>query len=436
LVEDDPSLRQAVAAMLRRRSLEVLEADSCEGALALFSTRPDVVLTDLRLPDSDAVTMLPQLRSIDPSIAVYIMTGFATIDVAVRAVKLGAEDFFTKPVDPATLLNCVKTSITQRRLKESGKRWRPEEAPVSMRDVSTAPAVSETMQRLEAELERLRNSECTVLILGETGTGKSALARQIHELGARSRGPFVDVNCAGLSREPFESELFGHFDAANDGTLFLDEIGDIDLQVQPKILKALEERRALRTGAVRQRSADVRLIAATHHDLLAAVESKTFRADLFYRISTVTLTMPSLRERRADIPALVAQILQFERAPEVGLTEEAWQKITGYSWPGNIRELKNVLHRALMLRQDDTISANDVRFDGDVRPADPSSSQTLEQIEREHIVRTLDAENGRVKDAARRLGVPRSTLYQKMKHHGIPLAARTRGTTPPEPSES
>jgi DNA-binding NtrC family response regulator len=448
----------------------VLEAESCDEAFVHFSAHPDVVITDLRLPDGDAVTMLPKLRAIDPTVPVYIITGFATVDVAVRAVKLGAEDFFTKPVEITTLLGCVEAAVLNRRLKESGKRQRFNGEPMapSVTDVAAIQPCSEVMRRLEDELERLRNSECTVLILGETGTGKSVLARRIHELGARNKGPFVDVNCAGLSREFFESELFGHergaftgahttkqglFDAANDGTLFLDEIGDIDLTVQPKILKVLEEKRFRRMGDVRQRNADVRLIAATHHDLLAAVEQKTFRADLFYRISTVTLRMPSLRERAADIPLLVQQILTLERAPEVGLTREAWQKVTTYSWPGNIRELKNVLHRALILRRNEEIAASDIRFDGESRASStmlavapaiassptpiakapestPGSSRTLEQIEREHIVRALEAENGRVKDAARRLGIPRSTLYQKIKNHGIPLP-RTRGSNPP-----
>ena len=454
LVEDDDKVRFGVATALRARGFEVCEADSLARARVLFADRPDVVITDLRLPDGDAVSRLPYLREIDATIPVYIITGFATIDLAVRAVKLGADEFFTKPVEMSTLLSCVEKAVAQRARTKSGKRPR-----VAFEETGVRSAA---MRQLDAEVERLRDSDCTVLILGETGTGKSVLARRIHDLGARSRGPFIDVNCAGLSREFFESELFGHergaftgalatkqglFDAAHEGTLFLDEIGDIDLQVQPKILKVLEERRYRRLGDVRERATDVRLIAATHHDLLEAVERKVFRADLFYRVSTVTLRVPSLRERPEDIPSLVDHILTQEGAPHVTLTREAWDKLTTYGWPGNIRELRNVVHRALLLREGDIVSASDVRFDTEPRAStrmvaaqvsapDSVSMRTLEEVEREHIVLALTSERGRVTEAARKLGIPRSTLYQKLKTYGIALPARTRGQWPPPSSNS
>ncbi len=444
LVEDDDKVRFGVATALRARGFEVWEAASLARARALYANRPDVIITDLRLPDGDAVSRLPRLREIDATVPVYIITGFATIDLAVRAVKLGADEFFTKPVEMSKLLGCVEKAVSRRATTRSGQRRR-----ATFEETGARSAV---MRRLDAEIERLRDSDCTVLILGETGTGKSVLARRIHDLGARSNGPFVDVNCAGLSREFFESELFGHergaftgalttkqglFDAANTGTLFLDEIGDIDLQVQPKILKVLEERRYRRLGDVRERAADVRLIAATHHDLLEAVERKAFRADLFYRVSTVTLHVPSLRERREDIPSLIQHLLAQAGAPDVTLTREAWDKLTSYGWPGNIRELKNVVHRALLLREGDVVSENDVRFDTEPRPStrqlttqatspDEASLRTLEEVEREHIARALASEQGRVAEAARKLGIPRSTLYQKLKTYGIALPTRTR----------
>jgi transcriptional regulator with PAS, ATPase and Fis domain len=307
------------------------------------------------------------------------------------------------------------------------------------------------MKRLELQVERLRDADCSVLILGETGTGKSVLARRLHELGARSRGPFIDVNCAGLSREFAESELFGYergaftgaqvpkqglFEAAHGGTLFLDEIGDIDLQVQPKILKALDERRFRRLGDVRERSADVRLVAATHHDLLDAVKEKIFRADLYYRISTVTLTLPPLRERREDIIPLAYRMLGSSGAT---LAKDAEEQLLRYPFPGNIRELKNVVERALVLRNSDTIHASDLCFDGgETRSTPPSSSAvwrsidgnriavpaTLEDVEREHIRLALAAENGRIDTAAKRLGISRSTLYQKVKAYGLAFGRR------------
>jgi transcriptional regulator with GAF, ATPase, and Fis domain len=313
------------------------------------------------------------------------------------------------------------------------------------------------MQDLELHVEKLRAADCSVLILGETGTGKSVLARRIHDIGARADGPFVDVNCAGLTREFVESELFGHergaftgahaqkrglFDAADRGTLFLDEIGDIDIQVQPKVLKAIEEKRYRRLGDVREHEADVRLLAATHHDLLHAVGKKEFRADLFYRISTVILTVPPLRERPGDILPLARQLLGAISPDSLELAPDAEQALLGYRWPGNIRELKNVLERALINRTGSMLREADIHFDVsephqiavDVPAESPvsnsrllasdASTATAREIEREHIQLALNAENGRVEAAARRLGVPRSTLYQKLKTFGITV---TRG---------
>jgi transcriptional regulator with GAF, ATPase, and Fis domain len=261
------------------------------------------------------------------------------------------------------------------------------------------------------------------------------------------------VNCATLQREFVESELFGHergaftgahaskpglLDAANGGTLFLDEIGDIDLQVQPKVLKVLEEKRFRRMGDVRERSVDVRLVAATHHDLLSAVSRKEFRADLYYRISTVTISIPALRDRREDIVGLTHQFLTGLGAKDVILGRDAEQVLLEYDWPGNLRELKNVLERALLVRTGDLLRADDLRFDrapsqGPMKAAAPggepvSPSRTLSEVEREHILGALVAENGRVEAAARRLGMPRSTLYQRIKVYGI-HPSQIRGMT-------
>jgi DNA-binding NtrC family response regulator len=335
------------------------------------------------------------------------------------------------------------------------------------------PLLSAPMRALEVEVEGLRDADVTVLILGETGTGKSVLARRIHAIGSRAKGPFVDVNCAGLTRELAESELFGHergaftgahtpkaglFDAADRGTLFLDEIGDIDLAVQPKIIKALEEKRYRRMGDVRERSADVRLVAATHHDLLRSIAEKTFRADLYYRISTVTLTVPPLRHRREDILPLAEAMISRARGSRVVVSTSAVDKLLEHRWPGNIRELKNVIERALLVCKAGEIQADDIRFDvhrqSSVRlvpppaaapPVSPApseepggaappsarllsadaSSATREELEREHIRLALEAEGGRVEAAARRLGIPRSTLYWKLKHYGIAPGPKT-----------
>jgi DNA-binding NtrC family response regulator len=433
IVEDDAAERHGISSALRLRGHEVIEAETCEEALRLFNHSLDAVITDLRLPDGDAVQLLPKMRAIDLTVPVYVMTGFASIDVAVKAVKLGAEEFFTKPVEIATLLACVDKAIERRMTVKSGKlrRFDPEEY--------FAPS-SDAMRELENEIERLRTSDVSVLIIGEVGTGKSMLAERLHDQSVkRSNGPFIEVSCGGLKKDFVDTELFGPdsgntgagpsssfapalFDAAKGGTLYLDEIGDVDLEAQPKMLKALD-------GPQR----DFRIIASSHDDLVSAATNKTFRADLFYRISTVTLRVPPLRERKADLQPIVERMLTQRGAAGQKLTPEAWEKITSYSWPGNLSELRNVLERALISRKEgDAITAEDIRFDQSFTAGGGGPSNvdaTLEQVERDHIERALEAEKGRVKDAARRLGIPRSTLYQKIKNFGIPLPVRARQTS-------
>lgn len=461
IVEDDAPLRLAVAKGLRGKGHRVLEASGCAEARAVVaSERLDVVLLDLQLADGEAFDLLPVILKTDPSITVFIISGHGTIDTAVRALKQGAEDFLTKPLSQPRLHALVEGAMARRSANASGAR----------RKVTLSSWSSPAMLELERQVERLHSSDVSILILGETGTGKSVLARRLHAIGARSRGRFVDVNCAGLTRDFVESELFGHergaftgahstkvglFEMADGGTLFLDEIGDIDLAVQPKVLKVLEEQKFRRMGDVRERSANVRLIAATHRDLLQAATEKTFRADLYYRISTVTLTLPPLRRRREDILTLAGDVLASEGDDGVALSQDGAQKLLAYSWPGNLRELKNVLVRALLLRRGAVIEADDIHFDAPHRsgssapPPDadhgasgahrrssshlltpPAMSATRQEIEREHIRLALEAEGGRVEAAARRLGIPRSTLYWKLKAYGLtsgPRSARGRG---------
>lgn len=458
VVEDDDSVRFGICGALRLLGFGVVEASTCDAATrSLLSHRPDVVITDLRLPDGDALELLARIRAFEGTIPVFIVTGYGSIDLAVRAVKQGAEDFLTKPVDVNTLGNLVRAAVERRQAQATGARPKARglgaPAPVG----NFVPR-SSAMKRVEEQVEKLRDMECAVLLLGETGTGKSVLARRIHAVGSRASAPFVDINCAGLARELVESELFGHergsftgahaakqglFEAANGGTLFLDEIGDVDLQVQPKLLKALEEKRFRRMGDVRERSVDVRLLGATHHDLLDAVARKTFRADLYYRISTVCVTMPALRERKEDLIPLAEHMLATLGAEDVAIAADAKRILLEHPWLGNLRELKNVLERSLLLRTGPTVRAEDLRFDASsttrleaaplsaVAAAAPSStSRTLSEVEREHITSALEAENGRVEAAARRLGIPRSTLYQRIKAFGISTVKRSAAVMP------
>jgi DNA-binding NtrC family response regulator len=277
--------------------------------------------------------------------------------------------------------------------------------------------------------------------MGETGTGKGVLARWLHENGPRKREPFVDLNCAGLTREFLETELFGHekgaftgaisskqglFDVAHGGTLFLDEIGDVDPQIQPKLLKVLEEKRFRRLGDVNDRTVDVRLIGATHHDLESMSADGRFRSDLYFRINTLTMRLPALRERPDDIPLLAAQILSHlaltSSRRDMRISDEAMRSLQAYAWPGNVRELRNVLERALLFAEGNVLHPADLALTFRGAPQSGSLgdlSLTLEQVERNHIVRVLEAEHGYVERAAVRLGVPRSSLYQKIKRYGI-----------------
>jgi DNA-binding NtrC family response regulator len=355
----------------------------------------------------------------------------------VRAIKEGAEQFLTKPLELPALATILK------RLLEN-QRNRHKQLASKSRQVRRAidPFIGESpkIKALAEQSKKILATESPLLILGETGSGKGVLARWLHDNSPRAEEAFVDLNCAGLTRELLETELFGHekgaftsataskqglFEVAHRGTIFLDEIGDVDLQIQPKLLKVLEDKRFRRLGDVRDRQVDVRLIAATHQDLGQLVREKKFRDDLYFRVSTIPLAFPPLRERVEDIPT-VAQYLLEKVAADLGRSEiklepESIKALQSYSWPGNIRELRNVIERAVLLSEDRTISIKDLHFDGNSasRSTYLDSNLTLSELERQHIERVLREEQGRVEKAARRLGIPRSSLYQKLKKYQL-----------------
>jgi DNA-binding NtrC family response regulator len=424
LVDDDTGVRFGLAMFLARRGHVVVEAGSCTEALAAFDA-PDLVLLDFRLPDGDSLEVLAEMRRRSPDVPIVMLTAHGSIPLAVEAVKRGATDFVTKPVEPGALYNLL-TKVAAHPARAVAKR-------------SGLVGASSALASLRAEIERLHSSDAPVLLLGETGTGKSLAARQIHELGPRRKGRFVELNCAALTRDLVESELFGHergaftgahatkpglFEYADGGTLFLDEIGDIDAVVQAKLLKVLEEKRFRRVGDSRERTTDVRVITATHRDLATRMRTGDFRSDLYFRISTICLKMPPLRERRDDIPALAEHLLASMAASmgrgELRLDDGAVARLLGYSWPGNVRELRNVLERALLVTRDAVIRESHLRFD-DLDAEAGAAGRTWAEIERASIESALKLEHGRVESAARRLGLPRSTLYQKVKALGIDL---------------
>ena len=440
LIEDDPAVRHGMAAFLRANDLEVEEAETCLKATELFRAGGyDVVVADYSLPDGTSLDLLPQFKRLSEDTPFIILTAHGSIDLAVRAIKEGAEQFLTKPVESKTLLVLVRRLLQQQRLRKR-QEVATREQPGPM---DPFQGVSPAIRRLEEQARLMLEWDSPILILGETGAGKGVLARWIHTNGPRREEAFVNLNCAGLSRELLESELFGHergaftgavtakqglLEVGHRGVVFLDEIGDMDPAIQPKLLKALEEKCFRRLGDVRDRHVDIRLIASTNVDLEEAVRAKRFRDDLYYRVSTLTLRIPPLRERPEDIPILARAILmnvcrRMGKA-QMELGSDAEALLLKYPWPGNIRELANVLERAMILQRGERLEASDLGLQGRASSGPEGGNELLplRDMERLHIERVLQRTVGNVTEAAQILGMARRTLYDRMKTLGIATA--------------
>ena len=444
LVDDEPGPRFGVRRFLKSHGFDVEEADDCATARAKFRAfRPDITILDFRLPDGTALDLIPDLRGTGDS-AVIVLTAFASIDTAVEAVKLGAEQFFTKPVELDALLVVIKRTLENQRNRR--QMIADAQSSAGRRRIDPFHGMSDAIRELREKTEAVLRTDSPILIHGETGTGKTLLARWIHDRGRRGGEAFVDLNCAGISREFLETELFGHekgaftgaaaakqglLEVAHRGTVFLDEIGDMDSQVQASLLKVLEEKRFRRLGDVKDRTVDVRLIAATHRDFRSLVDENKFRQDLYYRISTLELFVPPLRERRDDIPLLADDILaglaRDLGQARVTLTEEAQRVLCRYDWPGNIRELRNVLERGLLRSPGGVLDASALAMPAEV--ASPAAAQsivrrngTLDEVERAYIEQVLREENGLIDRVAERLGVSRSAVYYKARKHHITIS--------------
>lgn len=436
VVDDEEGIRFALKSFLESKGYAVTLADSCGEAEKLFRTTPvDLVVLDFGLPDGDGVELFTRLRAVDGFVPVVMLTAHGSIELAVRAIQKGMDQFLVKPVDLASLGAVLEKVLEDHRARrrqlarEGGK----------LRELNPFLGVSSAIRALEAECRRAAEAEGGVLLLGETGTGKSELARWIHRHGPRAAEPLVELNCAGFRPEFLESELFGYekgaftgavgskpglLEVANRGSVFLDELGDMDAAIQPKLLKALEERRFRRLGGLEDRTVDVRLIAATHQDLEGLVQEKRFRADLYYRVNTLPIRVPALRDRADDVPLLALHLLESLaedlRKPVREISEGALDRLREHSWPGNIRELRNVLERGLLSCSGSRMEIADLAFGGqNAQGPDPTAGMSLEALERFHIERVIKAEGGKVEAAAKRLGIPRSTLYQKLKAYGL-----------------
>jgi DNA-binding NtrC family response regulator len=441
IVDDEEGVRFPIREFFTAGGYEVVEAASVREALEVFrSSRPDVAILDYSLPDGDGLTLLSQLKELDPTVPVVILTAHGSIDLAVRAIKEGAEQFFTKPVELRGLELIVGRLLEHHRMRQVTAAGRTREARQAVNPfLGESPAI----KRLEEQAQRVASSSVPVLILGETGTGKGVLARWLHQSGPRSDAAFVDLNCAGLSRDLLENELFGHqkgaftgavgakqglLETAHRGTLFLDEIGDVDLQVQGKLLKVIEELRFRRLGDVRDREVDTRLIAATHRDLAALVREERFREDLYYRIRAIPLQVPPLRERGRDVVVLARHLVERIAVdlarPGVSLSAGAERALQSHPWPGNVRELRNALEHAVLLSPRTTLEAEDLRDGLAGTPARGSGAsgelpRTLLAAEKAHISRILEEEGWVVPQAAKVLGISRTSLYERIKKHAL-----------------
>jgi NtrC-family two-component system response regulator AlgB len=441
VVDDDDSIRKTLRLCLESAGYRVTVAPSGEAGLAAAKRQPpDVALVDLRLGGMDGIAVTRALAQEAPTATVILMTAYATIDNAVEAIKAGAADYLPKPFTPPQVLHTIARALESARVRtELAELKRASSRGVQPRFTTKSPA----MQAVLDVAARIASTDATVLIQGETGTGKGVVARHIHALSARAKRAFVTVNCAVIAPTRIENELFGHargaftgadsahaghIEAAGSGTIFLDEIGDLPREAQGKLLRLLEEHEYVRVGDVEARRSDARVIAATHHDLKESVAAGTFRADLFYRLNVVTLTIPSLRERKEDIPDLANAIVeslapQYRRKPP-SLSPEARGALVGYPWPGNVRELVNVLERAVILASGDTLGL-DLLPEEVARHASPMRTasvvghdETLEAAERRHIAAML-AKYPKLDTAAKALGIDPSTLYRKRERFGL-----------------
>lgn len=430
IVEDERAQREALAGYLRKAGYDVVTAATGKEAFEVKST-PDVVLLDLRLPDMEGLDLLKKLREMNPDTEIIVITAYGTVRTAVEAMRLGAFDYLTKPVDLDELLLIIGRALEKHErdlevsfLKEEVEKFRPQTGLIG-----ESPAIKEVLSMIY----RVAPSNATVLITGESGTGKELVARILHAASPRKDRRFVAVSCAAIPESLLESELFGYergaftgatkpkpgkFELAHGGTLFLDEIGDLPISLQVKLLRVLQEKEVERLGSTVPRKVDVRIIAATNQDLRKKVEGGSFREDLYYRINTINIHIPPLRERKEDILPLAEFFLRkFSR--EMGkdiksFDREARKALLSYQWPGNVRELINVVERAVVLTRKNIITADLLMLEQLKSPF-----PTLEELEREHIKKALKISGGNLTRASELLGIHRNTLREKLKKYNL-----------------
>jgi DNA-binding NtrC family response regulator len=454
IVDDEPDMLENVSRILGKAGYECLTAGEPRKALALMeSERPDVLLTDLKMPGMDGLTLLRRAREVDSQVPVIIMTGFATIESAVEAVKEGAFDYLPKPFSADQLKLAVDRALAQRRLTVENLRLR--EQLRGTYGFENIIGRSPVMAQVFELVRKAARSEANILIIGESGTGKELVANAIHLSSPRSAEAFVPVDCASLPEQLLESELFGHekgaftgavktkpglIEVAHRGTLFLDEIGELPVGLQVKLLRALQERQIRRVGGTRQIDVDARLVSATNRDLRDQVVKGQFREELYYRINVIAISLPPLRERKGDVTLLAHTFLKkYGQGREVslrGFEPEAIQILEHYAWPGNVRELQNVIERACVLAEGETISARDLpahlsvpaaavgraqipSLAGKSLPLKEAKAQWMIQLEATYLTELLRRHDGNVSQAAKAAGIDRKTFHRLINKYGI-----------------
>ena len=440
IVEDEDKLRRILELQLTDAGFDVEKAASAEEALGLID-RSDLIVTDFKLPNMTGLEMLRLIRRQDSNIPVIVMTAFGTVENAVEAMKAGAADFLLKPFSLDHLTTIVNKALEVRHLRDENRQLKEELGRRYQWD--NIIGRSRQMQEVFATIMRVGPSRATVLLAGESGTGKDLIARAIHFHSPRKDRPFVKINCTALPENLMESELFGYekgaftganvsrpgkFEQANTGTVMLDEIGDVPASIQVKLLRVLQEREFERLGSNKTTHIDVRVIAATNRDLRAALEDGTFREDLYYRLNVVPLEIPPLRERTDDIPYLAHHFVE-KLAGETGgrvtsITEAAIGKLMQYTWPGNVRELENVIERSMVMSMGEKLDAADIRLDMNLRHRQQGElalpeGMSLDQYEQELIRNALKKSDGNKSSAARLLGLTRNALRYRLTQMGI-----------------
>ena len=439
IVDDQESIRVALSRMLSKEGYEVLLADEGEKALdVLREKKVNVMLSDLKMPKMDGLQLLKASKLVRPEVEVILITAHGTIEKAVGAMKDGAYDFITKPFKKIVIVNMIKKALEKQALVVENRYLHEQLAHSGHDKQSDIIGQSDVMSDVIKLAEQVASSQASVLIQGENGTGKESIASLIHRIGARSDKPFIKVSCAALPDTLLESELFGYekgaftgavsqkegrFELANEGTLFLDEIGEITPSIQVKLLRVLQEGEFERLGGTKVLRSNVRIISATNVNLENAIKQKRFREDLYYRLNVITINMPPLRERREDIPLLISHFLKIyqEMNNKVvdGISEDVLDILTDYQWPGNVREIKNIIERAVVLTQDRIITQKDLpenitKIKVEERKLTIPFGMPLREIEKKIIIETLRRSKGDKEITANLLGITPRTIYRKM----------------------